>query len=141
VFVYSGDWACLCLWSKAIKVSTQQQTKNTEDRIKQFEILVLHLTGFSRGWKKVPPFEKKPARPRKVSKKSEPGFWGVKCARFPLWLQLSWTPPRRVCPKLQEKFPSASGRRIILWSSKEFSPCRFVAPVVQAKATSQQSFS
>jgi len=32
--------------SKAIKVSTQQQTKNTEDRIKQIEILVLHLTGF-----------------------------------------------------------------------------------------------
>ena len=119
VFVYSGDWGVplLVVWS--IKVSTQQQTKNTEDRIKQFETLVLHLIGFKRA-EKGPPLEK-PVRPRKSFQKVWASFLrGEVCKVAPLAVtllnsaaqSLSETSPKR------EKLPSASGRRIILWSSK-----------------------
>jgi hypothetical protein len=119
-------------------VSTQQQTKNTEDRIQTIRILVLYLTGFKR-WKKVP-FGKACKTPKKLPKSSSP-FSEGQCARFPFGCNSLEIRRAEFVRKLPQGEASLRKWLAYLWSSEEFSLCCFVAPVVQAKATSQQSFS
>lgn len=89
---------------------------------------------------KGPPLEK-PARPRKVSKKSEL-VSGGQCARSPLAATVLNSAAQSVSeaspPKKRSFPPQVAG---VFMEFKIVFACRFVAPVVQAKATSQQSFS